>query len=434
MSVIVSDVEKHSPADKKGIKPGFLLLKINSNEINDFLDYSFYIKESRLVVDFKTTDGTFKRVLIEKNENDDIGLCFETYLMDKQTRCRNGCVFCFIDQLPKGMRDSLYFKDDDSRLSFLFGNYITLTNLSDSDAERIIKMHISPVNVSVHTMNPELRIKMMKNKFAGDSLKYLKRFADAGIKLNTQLVLCPGINDGDELIYSLEKLSQLYPAVESIACVPVGLTKFRDGLYPLKNYDKETAEDVIRIVEDFAESFNKRYSTNLAYCSDEFYLLAEKEIPSDEYYESYPQIENGVGLWRSLETEFVSALESGEYKLSTERKVAVATGVAAYPLIKKLSALAEEKYVDLSVDVFEIKNSFFGEKITVSGLVTGQDLIKQLKGKITSEILLIPSSMLRSEGDVFLDDVSLSQLSDELNVQVVTVSNYGCELLEKILN
>ena len=342
MSVKIKYADKKSVLYKKGVKEGFELLKINSHEISDVLDYEFYIKDVKLIMDFRTPEGKFLKLAVRKEENEDLGLGFETYLMDKQTRCQNGCIFCFIDQLPEGMRDSLYFKDDDSRLSFLFGNYITLTNLSERDADRIIKMHISPVNVSVHTMNEELRVKMMKNKNAGRCLSYLKRFAESGIKLNTQLVLCPGINDGKELEYSLSELSKLYPAVSSIAAVPVGLTKHREGLYPLCEYTKETAKEVIDIIEKFGNDFKEKHGTRLAYASDEFYLKAELPLPEEDYYEDYPQIENGVGLWKSLEAEFMNALSLDKTE-DYDFTVSIATGTAAYPLIKKLTEALNER-------------------------------------------------------------------------------------------
>lgn len=431
MSVKIKSVDISSVLYKKGIRDGFYLLKINSHEISDVLDYRFYIREERLVIDFKTDEGKIKRVLLCKNEDDDLGLDFETYLMDKQARCCNGCVFCFIDQLPKGMRESLYFKDDDSRLSFLFGNYITLTNLSDADVDRIIKMHISPVNVSVHTMNPELRKKMMKNKNAGTSLEYLKRFALAGIKLNAQLVLCPGINDGKELAFSLQELSKLYPSISSIAAVPVGLTKHREGLCNLTEYTKESAKEVISIIDAFACDFKKKHGTRLAYASDEFYLKAEMKIPDEEYYEEYPQIENGVGLWKSLENEFYSALKNNNDEKSNA-DISLATGVAAYPLLKELAEKFMLKHKDADIKVYEIKNDFFGHSITVAGLITGQDLISQLKGKNLGNKLLIPEVMLRSEQDMFLDDVTVEQAEDKLSVKIETVSNDGYDLYEKM--
>ena len=432
MSVKIKSVDKNSAAYKKGIRDGYILNRIGSHEIHDVLDYQFYAQETNLIVDFVTDKGQYRRVRIIKDEFEDLGLEFETYLMDKQTRCSNGCVFCFIDQLPKGMRETLYFKDDDSRLSFLFGNYITLTNLSERDVERIIEMHISPVNVSVHTMNPELRVKMMKNKNAGKSLGILKRLADAGIKLNAQLVLCPGLNDADELAYSLQKLGELYPAIQSIAAVPVGLTKYREKLCKLNEYTKETAKDVIRIVDEFSQNFKKEHGTRLAYCSDEFYIKADLDIPPEEYYEDYLQIENGVGLWKSLESEFFDALKDSETD-GKEKKLSIATGVAAFPLIKSLCDAMMKKHKNIKVYVYEIINDFFGYSITVAGLVTGQDLIAQLKGKPLGEKLLLPSVMLRSEQDMFLDDVTVETVENELGILIETVSNDGSDLFNKII-
>lgn len=433
MSVQISGVIKKSVADKKGVRAGDVLISVNGHEINDVLDYSFYIKEEKLTLAL-ISGGRAKKVKIHKKEYDDIGLEFETYLMDKQHCCKNKCVFCFIDQLPKGMRDTLYFKDDDSRLSFLFGNYVTLTNLTEHDVQRLIDMHISPVNVSVHTMNPTLRVQMMKNKHSGECLSILKRLADAGIQLNTQLVLCPGINDGKELEFSLDELEKLRPAIQSIAAVPVGLTKFRDGLEQLEPYTPETARDVIRIVDKFGERCLEKYGTRLAFCADEFYLKAELPIPDEEYYEDYPQIENGVGLWKDLEVSFFDALENCESDKNTKSSVSLVTGTAAYPLIQKLAKAAEEKFSNVSASVFQIKNDFFGHSITVAGLVTGQDLIAQLKDKPHAERLIIPSVMLRSEGDMFLDNVTTKDVQKALDVTLtVTPQSDGAELLYNIL-
>jgi putative radical SAM enzyme (TIGR03279 family) len=335
--------------------------------------------------------------------------------------------------MPKGMRESLYFKDDDSRLSFLFGNYVTLTNLTDRDIDRIIEMHISPVNVSVHTMNPELRVEMMKNPNSGTSLRYLNRLADAGIKLNTQLVLCPGINDGKELEYSLSELGKLYPAVQSIACVPVGLTKHREGLYPLEAYNEETAAAVIDTVDDFNAHFKFFKGETIAFAADEFYLCAGREIPDADYYGEYPQLENGVGMWRLLEDEFNSALEDSEYELAVSRNIIAVTGAAAYPLIKKLALSAEKKYDKLKINVIKIKNDFFGESVTVAGLLTGQDILSQLEGKDLGDELIIPDCALRDGEEVFLDDMTVTELSEKLGISVTSCVADGYELLDKFL-
>ncbi len=433
MSVLINGVAKKSIADKKGIRAGDVLISVNGHEINDVLDYSFYVKEEKLVLAL-VSESRAKKVKIRKKEYDDIGLEFETYLMDRQHHCKNKCVFCFIDQLPKGMRDTLYFKDDDSRLSFLFGNYVTLTNLTEHDVQRLIDMHISPVNVSVHTMNPTLRVEMMKNKHAGECLSILKGLADAGIQLNTQLVLCPGLNDGKELEFSLNELEKLRPAIQSIAAVPVGLTKFRKGLAKLRPYTPEEAKAVISTVDAFGKKCLEKYGTRLAFCADEFYLKAALPIPDEEYYEDYPQIENGVGLWKDLEVSFFDALESCEADRNTKSRVSLITGTAAYPLIKKLAAAAEQKFPNVKADVFEILNDFFGHSITVAGLVTGQDLIAQLKNKDYAKRLIIPSVMLRSEEDMFLDNVTKEDVQKALDVTLtVTPQSDGAELLYNIL-
>jgi len=430
VSVKIKDVEKDSVCYKK-ISAGDTLVAVNSHEINDVLDYRFYTSACKLKLEIETAKGKCRTVKIKKGEYDDLGLCFETYLMDKHHSCKNKCIFCFIDQMPKGMRDSLYFKDDDSRLSFLFGNYVTLTNLTDKDIDRIIEMRISPVNVSVHTMNPELRVQMMKNPNSGTSLRYLNRLADAGIKLNTQLVLCPGINDGKELEFSLSELGKLYPAVQSIACVPVGLTKHREGLYPLELYNKKTATAVIDTVDDFNAHFKHFKGETIAFAADEFYLCAGKDIPSADYYGDYPQLENGVGMWRLMEDEFISALDSSDFELAADRSITAVTGAAAYPLIKKLADMAENKYNKLKINVVKINNDFFGESVTVAGLLTGQDILSQLEGRTLGDELIIPDSALRDGEDVFLDDMTVTELSEKLGVPVTSCVADGYELLEK---
>ncbi len=431
MAVKISEIVKGSIAGKKKICAGDMLLSINGNEINDVLDYRFYLNEKKLVLSLKTSEGKSKLVMIKKDEFEDIGLEFETYLMDRQRSCKNKCIFCFIDQLPKGLRKSLYFKDDDSRLSFLFGNYITLTNLTDSEADRIIKMHISPVNVSVQTMNPDLRVKMMANPKAGESLKYLRKFADAGIALNTQLVLCPGINDGGELEYSLNELAGLYPAVQSIAAVPVGLSDHREGLYHIDPYTRETAGEVIDLIDRFNENFKEKHGTVIAYAADEFYLKAEREIPDEDYYNGFPQLENGVGMWALLRSEFEDALDECTIT-ALDRKVTVVTGEAAYPLISELSRKAENKIKGLSVQVVAAKNHLLGSMITVSGLLCGRDIATAVEGLDLGEELIIPPNCLRSEGDMFLDDMTVEELSDKLKIRVTQNGTGGEDLLSAL--
>lgn len=428
MAVLVSGVQKGSIAEKKKIGEGDRLLSVNGNVINDVLDYRFYINETKLILSLETADGKSKLVMIKKGEFEDIGLEFETYLMDKQRSCKNKCVFCFIDQLPKGLRKSLYFKDDDSRLSFLFGNYITLTNLTDSEVERIIKMHISPVNVSVQTMNPDLRVKMMANPKAGESLRYLHRFAEAGIAINTQLVLCPGINDGSELEFSLNELSKLYPSVQSIAAVPVGLSDHRDGLYPIEPYNEKTAGDTIDLIDRFNEKFKAEHGEIIAYAADEFYLKAKREMPDAEYYNDFPQLENGVGMWALLKSEFEDALENcGITEL--DRRVTAVTGKAAYPLISALAEKAEEKIKGLKVNVIAAENRLLGGMITVSGLLCGADIAAAVGGLDLGEELIIPPNCLRSEGDMFLDDMTVDELSDKLGIKITQNGPGGDELL-----
>lgn len=432
MSVRITGVKATGSAARHGILPGELLVSLNGHEIMDVLDYRFYEIEPQLAVVVQDSAGKQREVLIKKREYDEIGLEFETYLMDKQHSCRNRCIFCFIDQMPKGLRKSLYFKDDDSRLSFLFGNYITLTNLSEHEVERIIQMHISPINVSVHTTNPELRVKMMGNRFAGEALKLLNRFAQAQIKINCQLVLCPGINDGKELEHTLCDLEALMPAVQCVAAVPVGVTKFREGLYPMRQYTKESAREVLGILERFGEGCRKKHGTRMAFAADEFYLKAEVPIPDTDFYEDFAQLENGVGMLALLKDEFLSALE-GETGYRKERSVTIATGVAASGLITELAEKTQAKFPGLRIRVIPIRNYFFGETITVSGLVTGTDLIEQLRPLELGEELLIPSSMLRSEGDLFLDDVSLEEAGRVLAVPVRAVDSDGYLLLNAML-
>lgn len=432
MSVLITDVSKGSRADKAGILSGEKLLEINGNEIVDVLDYRFYQTSREVELLIEDMSGNQRKISVKKGEYEEIGLEFETYLMDKQHSCRNGCIFCFIDQLPKGMRESLYFKDDDSRLSFLFGNYITLTNLTQHEINRIIKMHISPINISVHTTNPELRCKMMKNRFAGKALEVLPRFAEAGIKINCQIVSCPGINDGKELERTLTDLENLYPAVECIAVVPVGLTRYRDGLFPLVEYNKETAAQTLELIEKYGDSFKQKYGSRIVFASDEFFLKAERDIPEADYYEDFDQLDNGVGLMSLLRDELMYALEEAE-AFSREISLTIACGTGVADFMQGLMNNITSRFGNIKINVVGIKNDFFGGGINVSGLVTGRDLINQLKNRNLGEKLLIPSVMLRREGDVFLDDVSLEEVEKELCIPVVPVSNSGDMLLNEIL-
>ena len=425
-----------SLAQGAGIADGDQLLSVNGHPIGDVLDYRFYLTDT-LVHLALIRNGTQIDTSIRKGEYDDIGLEFETPLMDKKHSCANRCVFCFIDQLPKGMRSSLYFKDDDDRLSFLHGNYVTLTNLKDADIDRLITMHISPVNVSVHTTNPELRVRMMKNKRAGEVLSYLRRLADAGIALCTQIVLCKGLNDGTELERSMHDLLSYLPALRSCAIVPVGLTCHREGLYPLEAFSPEDAAAVIDQVNAFGDACLRTYGTRIFYCSDEFYLRAGRPLPNEDYYEDYSQIENGVGMLTSLRSEFefeLSYLEDYLPDFHAPRTVSLVTGVAAYDQISALGRQLEETVPGLCVHVHKIVNRFFGESVTVAGLLTGRDVLEQLQGKNLGDELLFPAVMLKADEEIFIDDMTPAQLSAALGkIPMRAVKNDGAELLRALL-
>ena len=421
MAVKVEKIKPGSQAETLGILPGDLLLSINGQEVVDVLDYRF-LETERVLKLALSRNGKPYTADLTKPQYAEIGLEFETYLMDGEHSCRNQCIFCFIDQLPPGMRETLYFKDDDDRLSFLFGNYITLTNIDDREVERIIKMHISPINVSVHTMNPELRCTMMHNRFAGESLRHLYRLAEGGCKLNCQIVLCPGINDGKELEFTLEKLYELGENLLSVACVPVGLTRYREGLYPLEPYTKESAGEVLDILERYGEKFLRERGSRTVYASDELYLLAEKELPPVEFYEDFPQIENGVGMLRNLEEEFLWALEELE-PFQQPRTVTVPTGECGYAFLDSMLDGLRRKCHNLTVTLVPVHNDFFGGSVNVTGLLTGQDIVKHLKDRALGDEVLIASNMLRANEDVFLDDMTLRSLGEALGVPV---RRFGC--------
>ena len=425
MENIIRSIDRGSPLHHKA-HVGDAVVSINGNKIIDVLDYKFYAYDSRLSVRLRRPDGSEHEVTVHKPEGGDLGLEFESYLMDTPRSCANNCVFCFIDQLPKGMRKTMYFKDDDARLSFLLGNYITLTNLSKREIERIIALHISPINVSVHTTNPELRRKMLQNPRAGESIETMRRFARAGIVMNCQIVCCPGLNDGEELLRSMRELEEMYPGVHSVSIVPVGLTRFREGLYPLTPYTKELAEETIDMVTAFGDECLKRHGTRIFFCGDELYIKAERELPPDEFYEEHTQLENGVGMIRLLETEFRSALMLSEEPDGLP--FSIATGVSAAPYFEKLLGMAKEKYGTIKGQVYAIENDFFGRSINVTGLITGQDLIRQLKGKDLGQRLLISQNMLRREEMDFLDDVPLEQASKELGVPIYPIEQDGFAL------
>jgi len=432
LAVIIKSCEKRSLAHKCGIKAQDILVSINGNVIEDVLDYRFYIAENKLDI-VVLRKGKEKKFTIIKDEYDDIGIEFDSYLMDKQHGCKNKCIFCFIDQLPRGLRKSLYFKDDDSRMSFLFGNYITLTNITRHEIDRIIKMHISPINISVHTANPELRCKMMGNKNAGEALKIIDEFKNAGIKMNCQIVLCKGINDGEELKNTLNFLGERYPEVSSVAVVPVGMTKHRENLYPLIPHDENSARDAICIIEHFAYDFYKKHGTRFTFASDEMYIKANLPIPNDDFYEDYPQIENGVGLIASLKSEFTTALEQCD-NMDIKGNITMVTGVDSYPLLKELTENFTKKYPNVKINLYSIVNDFFGHDITVTGLITGGDIINQLKDKDISNKLLIPSCMLKHQENVFLDDVTVEDIENELEIKITVVDCDGYNLVDTLIN
>lgn len=437
MSVIITGVEENSPAARAGIAAGETLVALNGHEIVDILDYRFYETNAQLTVTLADMKGNMRTVSIHKGQYLPIGLEFETYLMDKQRSCCCKCVFCFIDQMPKGMRQSLYFKDDDARMSFLFGNYVTLTNLKEQDVQRIIDMKISPINVSVHTTNPELRVKMMGNRFAGKVLDILPRLAQAGIQINCQLVLCPGINDGEELARSLTDLGKLLPALQSIALVPVGVTKHRQGLPELRPYTQEEAGKTIDLIDCFGNDFLKQCGSRIAYASDEFYLLAQRPLPPPEFYEGFSQLESGVGAISCFRDEFLYALEErlngADSIVLPKRQITLATGVAAYPFLQELLDEVQRKCNNLFCTAVPIVNRFFGETITVAGLLTGADLLEQLSGRDLGECLLLPEVLLRHNTDILLDDMTLGELSTQLQVPINTVPNDGARLLAAVL-
>lgn len=431
MSTVITSVDPRSPAEKAHIKPGEKLLTINGHRIVDVLDYRFYGYDPTAQLELQRPDGTVRTVRIRKAEGQDLGLNFETYLMDHAHSCANNCIFCFVDQMPKGLRKSLYFKDDDARLSFLMGNYITLTNMAERSIQRIIDLRISPINVSVHTTDPALRAKMLGNPHAGKSIAAMRRLAENGIHMNCQIVACPGINDGPQLQKTMEDLADMHPGVASVAIVPVGLTRYREGLYPLEEYNAETAAAVIDLVEDFGRRCRERFGSTLFWCSDEFYLLAGRQLPNDEYYESYNQLENGVGMLRLLEVEFHGALRMVDEN-DTASPFTIATGLDAAPMIETLVRDAMAKCPGLRGQVIPVVNRFFGEKIVVSGLITGQDLIRTLKGRNLGQRLLLPDNMLRYHENVFLDDVTIQQVEQELGVPITFVAQDGFQLCDAI--
>lgn len=428
----VKEVEEGSIAWELGVEPGDVLLQINKHIIEDVFDYHYYVNDEELLVLIRKPNGEEWELEIEKEYEDDLGITFESGLMDEYRSCRNKCMFCFIDQMPPGMRETLYFKDDDSRLSFLQGNYITLTNMSDHDVERIVQYHLEPINVSIHTTNPELRCKMLHNRFAGDALKKIQTLYEGGITMNGQIVLCKGINDGEELERSIRDMVKWMPNLQSVSVVPVGMTKYREGLYPLEPFQKEDAREVLGIIHKWQDKIYQECGTHFIHAGDEWYLLAEMDVPEEERYDGYLQLENGVGMMRLLLNEF----EEGFQMLmgdDRERHTSLATGKLAYPFIKRMAERLTEKYPNLDIHVYCIRNDFFGETITVAGLITGQDLKAQLTGQQLGDRLLLPVSMFRNEEDVFLDDMTISQLEEALQVRIDVVKSSGQDLIDAIL-
>ena len=437
MSVLIHAIEDGSVAAKYALMPGHVLISINGREICDVLDYRFHMSAARLSLELKDELGCIYSLNVVKREYQELGLEFESYLIDRQKDCRNKCVFCFIDQLPPGLRASLYFKDDDSRMSFLFGSYITLTNLNDGDIERIIEMRTSPINISVHTMNPALRRGMMGNPRAGDALLYIPKLVGAGICVNAQIVLCPGYNDGTELEFSLKELCGLAPGLQSVSVVPVGITRYRKGLPPMRAFTKDEAAGVIAMIDRFGTDMLDRYGERICWPGDEFFNLAGLDIPNNEYYGSYPQLENGVGMCALLEYEFnealvleACALEAGE---RVTRKITIATGAAAFSLIERLATQVMDRFPGLEVKVVPIVNDFFGHMVTAAGLICGGDLISQLTGVELGDELLIPISMLRHERDLFLDGISLADVEKSLAIPIRPTENDGYALLDAML-
>lgn len=428
---IISKVLPQSIGEEMELTPGDELISINGQVIEDVFDYHYLVDDDYLELLVRKENGEEWELEIEKDYEEDLGIEFENSLMDEYRSCRNNCIFCFIDQMPEGMRETLYFKDDDSRLSFLQGNYVTLTNMSDHDIDRIIQYHLAPINISFQTTNPQLRCKMLNNRFAGDIFPKVQRLYEAGIEMNGQVVLCKGINDGEELERTIKDLTRYLPHLKSVSIVPVGLSKYRDGLYPLEPFNKEDAERVLDTVHQWQEKLYPEYGLHFIHCSDEWYILAERELPREDQYDGYLQLENGVGMLRLLEEEVKEALlHSGEE--SVKRQVSIATGRLAAPFIRKNVELVANVYKDLEVEVFPIRNDFFGEMITVSGLITGQDLIAQLKNQKLGERLLIPCNMLRAGENVFLDDITVETVEKELDIPVVVVDEDGASFVRAL--
>ena len=432
MEHIISSVAPGSIAQEMGIEPGDRLLEVNGKSPEDVFDYRYLMNEEEILVLIRKVNGEEWELEIEKESEDDLGIEFENGLMDDYRSCRNKCIFCFIDQLPKGMRSTLYFKDDDSRLSFLQGNYLTLTNMSEHDIDRIIQYKLSPINISFQTMNPELRCKMLHNRFAGEIFDKVKRLKDAGIIMNGQIVLCRGVNDGAELERSIRELTAYMPQLESVSVVPVGLTRYRDGLYPLEPFTKEDACEVLDLIHGWQEKLYKEWGNHFIHAGDEWYILAERPIPEEKTYDGYLQLENGVGMVRLLDEEVAQTLAG---MTGDDRKIhrTIATGELAAPFLRKHVESVRKKYPNVDIQVLAIKNEFFGGKITVAGLITGTDLISQLKGKDLGDRLLLTNHMLKSGEPVFLDDVTVDDVQNALQIKVSIVESSGADFVSSLI-
>lgn len=427
MSALIDQVEQGSLAQKHGIKPGWTIQSINGEPVYDILEYRFFCSEESVVLELLTDRGKRKKIKIQ-NRYEDLGILFEHPLIDQAKSCRNQCVFCFIDQLPPGMRETLYFKDDDSRLSFLHGNYVTLTNMTMDDLKRVVKARISPLNISVQATDPQLRCKLLHNRFAGDLMDKMRYLADNKITMNCQIVCCKGLNDGEAFAKSVWDLAALYPYVASISAVPVGITRYREGLYPLEPYEKEDSLRFLKLLEALQQELQEKIGTRLIFAGDEFYLNAGVPLPSASEYEGFPQIENGVGMVSSFQEEFYDGLENWQAPEGTA--FSIATGTAAQPLFKEFSKELEKRRI--ICQVFAIQNRFFGERITVAGLITGQDLTEQLQNRDLGAALLISKNMLKADEDIFLDDMTLPQAQEKIGVPILCVEDSGYDFLDKI--
>lgn len=430
--VFIKNVIKGSIAEEAGIEKGDMLISINGNDIEDLIEYRFLTCEEYLNILIKKENGEEWEIEVEKDFYEDLGMEFDDLSCNNPKSCHNKCMFCFIDQLPKGMRESLYFKDDDTRLSFIHGNFVTLTNMKDEDIDRIIKYRISPINVSVHTTNPRLRVEMLNNKKAGRIMELLKKLAEGGISINCQIVLCPGINDGDELIRTLNELFTLYPFIKGASIVPVGITKFREGLYPLKGYDKESSKKLIELLNDIQNNFIEKSKEPFARLGDEFYVMAGIEPPQTEHYGDFEQLEDGIGMIRYME-ECVKENIKNIKPIKSNKSIAMITGVSAAGVLNNTAKKIQES-LGIKINVYTVKNEFFGERITVSGLLTARDIINQTASVINEDFVFIPSCMLKADEDIFLDDMTFSDFKSNMGKEVIKCKYTGEDLIERIVN